>query len=47
MYTLDQKLKIFQLCYETKSHAEVCWRFNTHQGYKSKSKCAALTYMKI
>ena len=47
MYTLEQKLKIVQLWYETKSPAEVRRRFNTHQGYKSKSKCAALTNLKI
>ena len=47
MYTLEQNLKIFQLWYETKSLAEVCCRFNIHQSYKSKSKCAALTIMEI
>ena len=47
MHTLKQNLKIFQLWYETKSLAEVCCQFNTHQGYKSKSKCAALTIMEI
>ena len=30
-----------------KSPAEVRRRFNTHQGYKSKSKCAAFTNLKI
>ena len=47
MYTIEQKLKIVQLWYETKSPAEVRRRFNTHQGYKSKYKCAALTNLKI
>ena len=47
MYTLEQKLKIVQLWYETKSPAEVRRRVNTHQGHKSKSECAALTNLKI
>lgn len=47
MYTKEQKLKIVQLWYESKSPAVVRRRFNTLQGYKSKSDCAALTNLKI
>ena len=32
---------------ETKSPTKVYHQFDTHQGYKSKSKCAALTNLKI
>ena len=47
MYMVEQKLKIVQLWYDTKSPAEVCHWFNTHQGYNFNSKCAALTNLKI
>ena len=47
MYTKEQKLRIIQLWYETKLPAVVRRRFNTLQGYKSKSDCAALTNLKI
>jgi len=47
MYTKEQKLKIVQLWYETKSQAIVQRQFNTLHGYKSKSDCAALTNLKI
>ena len=49
MYTKEQKLQIIQLWYETgmKSPVVVRRRFNTFQGYNSKSDCAALTNLKI